>query len=52
MLSQSAYFRPHMKSKKVKGLYFISSSTHPGNDTSVIIDGSKVLCNLIDKSKK
>ena len=51
-ISQSSYFRPHLKSKKVEGLYFINSSTHPGNGISVIIDGSKVLCNLIDKRKK
>ncbi|MEG1409896.1 MAG: hypothetical protein RSD36_08635 [Terrisporobacter sp.] len=44
---QSGYFRPHLKSKEIKGLYFIGSSTHPGNGASVIIDGSKVLCNII-----
>lgn len=51
-ISQSAYFRPHLKSKKVKGLYFIGSSTHPGNGTSVVIDGSKVLCEIIENNKK
>ncbi|MGL5329014.1 MAG: phytoene desaturase family protein [Peptostreptococcaceae bacterium] len=48
-LSQTTYFRPHMKSSKVKNLYFIGSSTHPGNGVSVIIDGSKVLSELISK---
>ena len=51
-ISQSAYFRPHMKSKEIKGLYFINSSTHPGNGTSVVIDGSKVLCDIIENNKK
>lgn len=51
-ISQSAYFRPHLKSKKVKGLYFINSSTHPGNGASVVIDGSKVLCEVIENNKK
>lgn len=51
-ISQSAYFRPHLKSKKVKGLYFIGSSTHPGNGSSVVIDGSKVLCEIIENNKK
>ncbi|MPM38608.1 Dehydrosqualene desaturase [bioreactor metagenome] len=51
-ISQSAYFRPHLKSKKVKGLYFIGSSTHPGNGASVVIDGSKVLCDIIENNKK
>lgn len=48
-LSQSAYMRPHIKSKHIRGLYFIGSSTHPGNGISVIIDGSKVLSNFIVK---
>ena len=51
-ISQSAYFRPHLKSKKVKGLYFIGSSIHPGNGVSVVIDGSKVLCEIIENNKK
>ena len=51
-ISQSAYFRPHLKSKKVKGLYFIGSSIHPGNGASVVIDGSKVLCKIIENNKK
>lgn len=51
-LSQSIYFRPHIKSEKVKGLYFIGSSTHPGNGASVVIGGSKVLSNLIEKDYK
>lgn len=51
-ISQSGYFRPHLKSSKVKGLYFINSSTHPGNGVSVVIDGSKVLYEIISNSKK
>ena len=48
-LKQTAYLRPHIKSKCINGLYFIGSSTHPGNGVSVIIDGSKVLSELIYK---
>lgn len=51
-INQSAYFRPHLKSNKVKGLYFLSSSTHPGNGASVVIDGSKVLCQVIEENEK
>lgn len=51
-LTQTAYMRPHIKSKDIKGLYFIGSSTHPGNGISVIIDGSKILCDLINKDYK
>lgn len=46
-LNQVGYFRPHIKSDNVKGLYFIGSSTHPGNGVSVIIDGSKLVVDNI-----
>lgn len=46
-LSQSGYFRPHIKDKYINGLYYIGSSTHPGNGVSVIIEGSKVVSELI-----
>lgn len=46
-LSQTMYFRPHIKDKNIKNLYFIGSSTHPGNGVSVIIEGSKVLVEKI-----
>ncbi|MGL5084412.1 MAG: phytoene desaturase family protein, partial [Clostridium sp.] len=42
-LSQTICFRPNIKSKKIKGLYYIGSSTHPGNGVSVIIEGSKLI---------
>lgn len=48
-LSQSGYFRPHIKGRGTKGLYFMSTSTHPGNGASVAIDGSKMLAELIEK---
>lgn len=48
-LSQVGYMRPHIKSKNIKGLYFIGSSTHPGNGVSVIIDGSKIVSEIINK---
>lgn len=51
-ISQSSYFRPHLKSNNIKGLYFINSSTHPGNGASVVIDGSKILCEIIEKNEK
>lgn len=46
-LTQNIYLRPHIKSEKIKGLYFIGSSTHPGNGVSIIINGTKVLANII-----
>lgn len=51
-LLQSAYLRPHMKCSSINNLYFIGSSTHPGNGTSVIIEGSKVLAQIINDDIK
>ncbi|MDO5518439.1 MAG: phytoene desaturase family protein, partial [Clostridium sp.] len=48
-LNQSLLLRPSIKEKQVHGLYFIGSSTHPGNGVSIIIDGTKVLSDLILK---
>ena len=48
-LNQTAYFRPHIKDESIKGLYYIGSSTHPGNGVSVIIDGSKTVVDEICK---
>ncbi|CEN80554.1 hypothetical protein [Paraclostridium sordellii] len=49
-LNQIGYFRYHMKSKSVKNLYFIGSSTHHGNGVSVVINGSKLLVDEIIKN--
>ena len=50
-LSQVGYFRPHIKSDNVKNLYFIGSSTHPGNGVSVIINGSRLIVEQILKDE-
>ncbi|MBS6508581.1 MAG: phytoene desaturase [Paraclostridium bifermentans] len=49
-ISQIGYLRPHIKSKSVKNLYFIGSSTHPGNGASVIVKGSKLIADEIIKN--
>lgn len=49
-ISQIGYLRPHIKSKSVKNLYFIGSSTHPGNGASVIAKGSKLIADEIIKN--
>ena len=41
-----------IKDENIKGLYFIGSSTHPGNGVSVIIDGSKIVADEIYKEYK
>lgn len=50
-LNQTTYFRPHIKDDTIKELYYIGSSTHPGNGVSVIIDGSRILVDEICKAK-
>ena len=39
----------NLKDENIKGLYYIGSSTHPGNGVSVIIDGSKLVADEICK---
>lgn len=51
-ITQVGYFRPHIKSKNINNLYFIGSSTHPGNGVSVIINGSNLVVDDILKNKK
>lgn len=51
-LRQTICLRPHIKSKYIKGLYFIGSSTHPGNGVSVVIDGTKLVENSIKEDTK
>lgn len=48
-LNQTLILRPSLKEKMIHGLYFIGSSTHPGNGVSIIIDGTKVLADIILK---
>ncbi len=46
-LTQTTYLRPHMKDTQIENLYYIGSSTHPGNGVSVVIQGSKILVDKI-----
>ena len=49
-LNQIGYLRPNIKSDNVKNLYFIGSSTHPGNGASVIVSGSKLVVDEIKRN--
>lgn len=42
-LTQTNYFRPHIKSPTVKNLYFVGSSIHPGTGVSIVLLGSKLV---------
>lgn len=41
-LTQTTYFRPHIKSKDVNGLYYVGGSIHPGVGASIVLLGAKV----------
>jgi phytoene desaturase len=42
-LRQTAVFRPAMRSKKVKGLYYSGQYTHPGIGVPMVVIGSQIL---------
>ena len=44
---QSAYFRPHMKSEDVDGLYFVGAGTHPGGGVPIVLTAGKIVANEI-----
>lgn len=41
-LTQTNYFRPHLKLSAVRNLYFVGSSVHPGNGVSMVLLSSKL----------
>lgn len=46
-LKQTAFFRPQIKSKYFNNLYFIGDSVHPGTGVSLVLLGSKLLCQYL-----
>lgn len=46
-LFQSLYFRPQATSKKVKNLYFVGSSNHPGAGVPIVLMSAKIVTNEI-----
>lgn len=50
-LTQTNYFRPHLKSEHVKNLYFVGSSVHPGPGVSIVLLSSKLVVQEILKDK-
>ncbi|QGU96188.1 phytoene desaturase [Clostridium bovifaecis] len=49
-LTQTNYFRPHLKSDNVKNLYFVGSSVHPGPGVSIVLLSSKLVVQEILKN--
>ncbi|MBP7832678.1 MAG: phytoene desaturase [Candidatus Levybacteria bacterium] len=51
-LLQTAIFRPHHVSKKVKNLYYTGQYTHPGIGMPVCLISSTIVSNLIQKDNE
>jgi phytoene desaturase len=49
LLMQSGYFRPHNRSRDVKGLYIVGAGTHPGGGVPSAFLSGKVSTDLIFK---
>lgn len=49
-LTQTNYFRPHLKSDRVENLYFVGSSVHPGPGASLVLLSSKLVVQEIVKN--
>ncbi|MFA9396788.1 MAG: phytoene desaturase family protein [Clostridiaceae bacterium] len=48
-LTQTNYFRPHLKSPNIQNLYFVGSSVHPGAGASIVLISSKLVVEEILK---
>ena len=48
-LLQSAWFRPHNRSPRVAGLYFVGAGTHPGAGVPAVLASAKITSDLIAK---
>ncbi|MGV8980832.1 phytoene desaturase family protein [Clostridium sp.] len=48
-LTQTNYFRPHLKLPKVNNLYFVGSSVQPGTGISIVLISSKLVAEEIIK---
>ncbi len=49
LLRQSGYFRPHNRSRDIKGLYIVGAGTHPGGGVPSAFLSGKVSTDLIFK---
>ncbi len=47
LLTQSAWFRPHNKDKRIEGLYIVGAGTHPGAGVPGVIGSAKATFSAI-----
>lgn len=48
-LFQSGWFRPHNRSRAVRGLYLVGAGTHPGAGVPAVLASGKIAANLISQ---
>ena len=46
-LFQSAYFRPHNRSRDIDGLYFVGAGTHPGAGIPGVLLSANITSRLV-----
>ncbi len=51
-LLQTNYFKPHIKHKKIKNLYFTGGAIHPGTGVSLVLLNSKLLMESVLRDLK
>ena len=49
LLSQSAWFRPHVRSEDVHNLFFVGAGTHPGAGIPGVLSSAKIVERLIEE---
>ncbi len=47
VLTQSAWFRPHNRSKRVPGLYLVGAGTHPGAGVPGVLSSARILDKVV-----
>ena len=51
LLSQSAWFRPHVRSEDIDNLFFVGAGTHPGAGIPGVLSSAKIVDRLIEKDR-
>jgi phytoene desaturase len=52
VLSQSAWFRPHNKSKEVDRLYLVGAGTHPGAGLPGVLSSARILDSIVPDARQ
>ncbi len=46
---RTAFLRPALRHRRIRGLYFVGGSTHPGGGTPMVVLSSKLVMKLIER---